>query len=104
MLSGPPLSRYSDTNCPLFWYGRGSPAGGLGELARSTLPLLELEPVGDHGDELAVGGFSFHVGDCIAEVFLQGLQVAPVPGTSMAWRMARSTREAVVPKRLATSG
>ena len=36
----------------------------------SFLPLLELEPVGDHGDELRVGGLALGVGDGVAEMLL----------------------------------
>ena len=49
--------------------------GGAGifcakQLRQSFLPLLKLEPVGDHGDELAVGGLAFGVGDGVAEILL----------------------------------
>ena len=36
--------------------------------------LLKLKAVGDHGNKLRIGGLSLHVGDGIAEVFLQGFQ------------------------------
>ena len=62
------------------------PAGGVGirgcgtDWAPSPLPPLQLQPVGDHGDELGVGGFALGIADGEAEVFLQGVQVTPVPG------------------------
>ena len=65
---------------------------------------LEAEVIGDHGDELTVCGLSLDAGDRVTEKSLQGLDIAAVPGHSIAWRMARSTREGVVPKRRATSG
>ena len=41
---------------------------------------LEGEGVCDHGDELRIRGFSLGVGDRVAEVLLQNLDVAAVPG------------------------
>ena len=41
---------------------------------------LEGESVCDHGDALAVRGLSLHVADRIAEILLQDLDVAPIPG------------------------
>ena len=49
-------------------------------LLRPALFPAEGEKVGDHGDELRIGGFAFDVGHGVAEEFLQGLQVAAVPG------------------------
>ena len=77
----------------------------MGRQAGSALFPLELKTVGDHGDELAVGGLPLDVGDGVAEVFLQCLQIPAVPGhLNGVADGPRSTREAVVPKRLATSG
>ena len=42
--------------------------------------LLQSQPVGDHGDELAVGGLALGVGNRVPEILLKGLQVATVPG------------------------
>ena len=41
---------------------------------------LQLQPVGDQGDELGVCGLSFGIGHRIAEEALQGVQVPSVPG------------------------
>ena len=41
--------------------------------------LLELQPVCNHGDEFAIGGFSFCRIDGVAEILLQGVQIASVP-------------------------
>ena len=41
---------------------------------------LELQAVGNQGDELTVGGLSLGIADGVAEEALQGVQVAPVPG------------------------
>ena len=35
--------------------------------------------IGDHGDELRIGGFSLDVADGISEEFLQRVEVAAVP-------------------------
>jgi hypothetical protein len=53
---------------------------------------LHLEPqlIGDHGDELRIGGFSFIIMYGIAENGIQNVDIAPVHATSMAWRIARS--------------
>ena len=40
---------------------------------------LELETVGDHSNELRIRGLALGVGDGIAEILLQGLQIAAVP-------------------------
>ena len=41
---------------------------------------LQGEPVCDHGDKFRVGGLSLGAVDGVAEILLQRLQVAPVPG------------------------
>ena len=41
---------------------------------------LQLQPVRNEGDKLAVGGLSLGIADGVAEEALQGVQVAPVPG------------------------
>ena len=48
---------------------------------RSPHPLAFIQPhlVGDHRNELAVGGFSTQVVDGIAEVAVEGVHVSPVP-------------------------
>ena len=46
----------------------------------SPLLPLQLQPVGDHGDELGIRRLALGVGDGISEVLLEGLQVAPIPG------------------------
>ena len=43
------------------------------------LPLIQPHLIGDHRDELAVGGFSTQVVDGIAEVAVEGVHVSPVP-------------------------
>ena len=48
--------------------------------ALRALFLLQPNSVCDHGDELAVRGFALGVGHGIAEVALQRLQIAAVPG------------------------
>ena len=49
--------------------------------ARPLLLLaLELEAIGDHGDELRIGGLPLRVGDRVSKILLQGLQITPVPG------------------------
>ena len=45
----------------------------------SILLLLELKPVGDHGDKFTVCRFSLGVGHGVAKVFLQRFQIAAVP-------------------------
>ena len=39
-----------------------------------------MQPVRDHGDEFAVGGLALGVAHREPEIFLQGVQVTPVPG------------------------
>ena len=51
-----------------------SELGGVGALE------LQLQLVGDEGDEFRVGGLAFRVADGVAEEALEGVQVAPVPG------------------------
>ena len=57
-------------------WGKGKTLGPQG----LPLLLLELEAVGDHGDEFRIGGLALGGVDGVAEVALQGLQIAPVPG------------------------
>ena len=40
---------------------------------------LQLQLIGNEGDELGVGGLAFGVGDGVAEEFLQRFQIAAVP-------------------------
>ena len=47
--------------------------------SRPFLLALQLEPVGDHGDELRIGRLSLGGVYRIAEILLQRLDVAPVP-------------------------
>ena len=48
---------------------------------RSPHPLPFIQPhlVGDHGNELAVGGLSAQIVDGVAEVAVQGVHIAAVP-------------------------
>ena len=48
---------------------------------RSPHPLALIQPhlVGDHRNELAVGGLAAQVVDGVAEVAVQGVHIAPVP-------------------------
>ena len=39
-----------------------------------------MQLVRNQGDELRIGGLALGVGYCIAKEFLQGVQVAPIPG------------------------
>ena len=41
---------------------------------------LKLEFVRNQGDELRIGGLTFGVGYGVAKEFLQGVQIAPIPG------------------------
>ena len=62
---------------------KAASAGDTGRISiidRFGVFQLQLELIGDEGDELAVGGLAFCVGNCIAEEALEGIQVAPVPG------------------------
>ena len=43
------------------------------------LPFIQPHLIGDHGDELAIGGFSAQVMDGIAKVAIEGIHVSPVP-------------------------
>ena len=45
-----------------------------------SLLLLEGKMVCDHGDKLAVGGFSLDIAHRVAEELLQRFQIAAVPG------------------------
>ena len=40
---------------------------------------LQLQLIGNEGDELGIGGLAFGVGDGVAEEFLQRFQIAAVP-------------------------
>ena len=44
-----------------------------------SLPFIQPHLVGNHRDELAVGGFSAQVMDGVAEVAVEGVHIAPVP-------------------------
>ena len=44
-----------------------------------SLPLIQPHLIGDHRDELAVGGLAAQVVDGVAEVAVQGVHIAPVP-------------------------
>ena len=75
----PPFVR--KTNSFLLFSAKPCPARPRGQnWAASANPHLELEPVGDHGNELRIGGLALGVADGVAEILLQDLQVAPVPG------------------------
>ena len=41
---------------------------------------MQLQFVGDEGDELTIGGFSLGVGNRVSEEPLEGIQVATIPG------------------------
>ena len=41
---------------------------------------LQLQPVRDQSDELAIGGLALGVAHGVAEEALQGVEIAPVPG------------------------
>ena len=43
------------------------------------LPFIQPHLIGNHRDELRVGGFSAQVMDGIAEVAIEGIHVSPVP-------------------------
>ena len=40
---------------------------------------LQCQPISDHGDEFAVGGLSLGTVYGVAEVLLEGFQIAPIP-------------------------
>ena len=50
------------------------------ELRRLGALELKLELVRDQGDELRIGGLTLGIGYRVAKEFLQGVQVAPIPG------------------------
>ena len=62
-----------------------SKAASAGETGRISIIdrfgvfQLQLELIGDEGDELAVGGLAFCVGNCIAEEALESIQVTAIP-------------------------
>ena len=68
----------------------------VSELGRVRALELELQLVCDEGDELGVRGLALGVGHGVPEKPLQGVQIPRSQATSMACRMARSTREGVV--------
>ena len=70
----------------------------------SPLPPLQLQPVGDHGDELGLVGLPLELLTVKPKYFCRVSRSPRSQATSMAWRMARSTRDAVVPNFRATSG
>ena len=43
------------------------------------MPFIQPHLIGDHGNELAVGGLAAQVVDGVAEVAVQGVHIAPVP-------------------------
>ena len=43
------------------------------------LPFIQPHLIGDHRDELRVGGFAAQVMDGIAEVAIEGIHISPVP-------------------------
>ena len=57
-----------------------SPLVGFSILGRLGGLHLQLELVGDQGDELTVGGLALGVADGVAEKSLECIQVASVPG------------------------
>ena len=69
----------------------------------TTVLLLQYQPVGDHGDELAIGRLTLGVGNGIAEVLLKRFQIAPIPGhfNGMADRCAcRPTKNGFASKQI----
>ena len=74
------------------------------DVSACLLVLIQPHLVGDHGDELAVGGLAAQVVDGVAEIRVQGIHIAPVPCHLDGVAMARSTRLAVVSFFLAISG
>ncbi len=44
-----------------------------------SLPLIQPHLIGDHRDELTVGGFTPQVMDGIAEVAVEGIHISPIP-------------------------
>ena len=50
------------------------------EIAHFGVFELQLQPVGNQGDELRIGGLAFRIGDGISEDALQRLQIAAIPG------------------------
>ena len=48
-------------------------------LSPHPLPLIQPHLIGDHGNELAVGGLAPEIVDGVAEVAVQGVHIAPVP-------------------------
>lgn len=51
---------------------------------------LQLELVGYEGNEFGIGGLALGVADGVAEKTLQGVQIAPVPGTEINFQITRT--------------
>ena len=49
------------------------------DVSACLLVLIQSHLIGDHGDELAVGGLAAQVVDGVAEIRVQGIHIAPVP-------------------------
>ena len=49
------------------------------DVSACLLVLIQPHLIGDHGDELAVGGLAAQVVDGVAEIRVQGIHIAPVP-------------------------
>ncbi len=60
---------------------------------------LQLKPVGDQSDKLAIGGFALRITDCVSEEALQGVQISYVPChlDGMAVELHRSLRDDLTP-------
>ena len=48
--------------------------------AEPAAAQLQHQTVANHRDELRIGGLALGIADRVAEVLLQGFQIAPVPG------------------------
>ena len=57
--------------------GKGGPSPAFSAVLR-TEPHLKPQPIGNHRDKLAVGRFALDARDRVAEVILQGFDVAAV--------------------------
>ena len=55
------------------------PASVFPDYLSNPLAFIQPHLIGDHRDELAIGGFSAQVMDGIAEVAIEGIHVSPVP-------------------------
>ena len=49
------------------------------DVSACLLVLIQPHLIGDHGDELTVGGLAAQVVDGVAEIRVQGIHIAPVP-------------------------